>query len=297
MIHLFHKTNAEGERASGPLLRVEHVSKAFDKPVLRDVSIHVDKGETLAVLGKSGTGKSVLLKLIVGLLQPESGEIFYKDKEVTKLNEEELMELRGSIGFLFQGSALFDSMTVGENLDLFLTKHTDMEPEDREQKIVEALNMVNLKDAVDKMPSELSGGMKKRAGLARSIVLEPELMLYDEPTTGLDPLTAASIAELILTLQRRLGIASIVVTHDLPTAFTVADRAVVLNEGYAVFEGDLDTLHDTTDEFLRDYLSASRLDRSRRERILAARDNVRAANQPGITGKQTKTTGKQTSPA
>jgi phospholipid/cholesterol/gamma-HCH transport system ATP-binding protein len=128
--------------------------------------------------------------------------------------------------------------------------------------------MVDLKDAVDKMPSELSGGMKKRAGLARSIVIEPELMLYDEPTTGLDPLTASSIAELILSLQQRLGIASIVVTHDLPTAFTVADQAVVLNEGYAIFEGELAALHDSSDEFLREYLSASRLDHERRDRIL-----------------------------
>ena len=279
MIHQILPGGAKIAEDKGiPLLRIEHVSKSFDHPVLRDVTMHVNKGETLAVLGKSGTGKSVLLKLIVGLLQPDSGKIFYKDQEVTALNEEELMKLRAGIGFLFQGAALFDSMTVGENLDLFLLKHTDLPPADREKKIVEALSMVDLKDAVDKMPSDLSGGMKKRAGLARSIVLEPELILYDEPTTGLDPLTSASIAELILTLQQRLGIASIAVTHDLPTAFTVADRAVVLNEGLAVFEGNLEALHDTSDEFLREYLSASRLDRTRRDRILATRESVLERN-------------------
>jgi phospholipid/cholesterol/gamma-HCH transport system ATP-binding protein len=268
MMHLHHHHDDEQQGTDRSLLRVEHISKAFDKPVLRDVSIDVGKGETLAVLGKSGTGKSVLLKLVVGLLQPDSGKIFFKNQEVTSLSEEGLMKLRSSIGFLFQGAALFDSMTVGENLDLFLTKHTDFEAPEREKKIVDALTMVDLEDAVDKMPSELSGGMKKRAGLARSIVLEPELMLYDEPTTGLDPLTASSIAELILTLQHRLGIASIVVTHDLPTAFTVADRAVVLNEGFAIFEGKLEAIHDSSDEFLREYLSASRLDHVRRDRIL-----------------------------
>jgi phospholipid/cholesterol/gamma-HCH transport system ATP-binding protein len=159
-------------------------------------------------------------------------------------------------------------MTVGQNLDFFLLKHTDLSIQEREEKIVEALEMVALADAIDKMPSELSGGMKKRAGLARSIVLEPELMLYDEPTTGLDPLTASSIAELILGLQTRLGIASIVVTHDLPTAFTVADRAVILNEGYAVFSGKIEDLEHSEDKFLRDYLSASQLNRNRRDGIL-----------------------------
>ncbi len=251
-----------------PVLRVENVSIAFDHPVLRGVSIDVHRGETVAVMGKSGTGKSVLLKLIVGLIHPDSGKIFYHDKDVTDLKETALMAFRSDVGFVFQGAALFDSMTVGENLDLFLIKHTDMEPDEREQKIMETLELVDLRDAVDKMPSELSGGMKKRAGLARSIVIEPGLMLYDEPTTGLDPLTAASIAEEILTLQQRLGIASIVVTHDLPTAFTVADRAVVLNEGLVVFAGTLPELASSSDPFLHEYLGASRLDRTRHDQIL-----------------------------
>ena len=271
MIHLFKKHTHEDTPKEGMLLRVEHVSVAFDHPVLKDVSISVGHGETLAILGKSGTGKSVLLKLIVGLLDPDQGKIYYRDNDVTNLNEKKLMELRTSIGFLFQGSALFDSMTVGQNLDFFLVKHTELEQDEREKKIVEALEMVQLEKAIDKLPSELSGGMRKRAGLARSIVLEPELMLYDEPTTGLDPLTASSIAELILEMQARLGIASIVVTHDLPTAFTVADRAVVMNDGFTVFDGKLEELHDSSDEFLREYVGASHLDRARRDKILKER--------------------------
>ncbi|HEY3874142.1 MAG TPA: ATP-binding cassette domain-containing protein [Candidatus Kapabacteria bacterium] len=251
-----------------PLLRVDRVAVAFDHPVLVDVSIDVHAGETLAVLGKSGTGKSVLLKLIVGLLQPDSGKIFYHDKDITRLNEADLMALRSDIGFVFQGAALFDSMTVGQNLDLFLVRHTDLSPREREEKILHTLEMVGLESSIDKMPSELSGGMKKRAGLARSIVIEPELILYDEPTTGLDPLTAATIAEQIVTLQQHLNVTSIVVTHDLPTAFTVADRAIVMNEGHVLFNGQLEELAAAEDPFLREYLGASKLDRERREKIL-----------------------------
>ncbi|MHB8391830.1 MAG: ABC transporter ATP-binding protein [Acidobacteriaceae bacterium] len=278
MIHPFEHHSHAHPPESDALVRIEHIAIAFDKPVLRDVSLEIHNGETVAVLGKSGTGKSVLLKLIVGLLSPDSGKIYFKDKEITQLNEFGLMQVRSEIGFLFQGAALFDSMTVGQNLDFYLTKHTDLAPNEREKKVVAALEMVQLSEAIDKMPSELSGGMKKRAGLARSIVIEPELMLYDEPTTGLDPVTASSIAELIVTLQRQLGIASLVVTHDLPTAFTVSDRAMVLNEGYAIFEGDLKDIEKSDDAFLREYLAASRLDRERHDRILHARERALAGD-------------------
>jgi phospholipid/cholesterol/gamma-HCH transport system ATP-binding protein len=277
-----HKVES-GQEDSGTILRVEHVSVAFERPVLRDVSIEIRRGETVAVMGKSGTGKSVLLKLIVGLIRPDSGKIFFHDRDVTNLSESALMAYRSGIGFVFQGAALFDSMTVGENLDLFLVKHTDMGPDEREQKIIETLDLVGLGDAIDKMPSELSGGMKKRAGLARSIVIEPELMLYDEPTTGLDPLTAASIAEEILTLQQRLGIASIVVTHDLPTAFTVADRAVMLNDGYVIFSGTLNDLAASEDPFLHEYLNASRLDRTRHDQIISQTSTAQNKEQPTLT--------------
>lgn len=280
-IHPFAKWHKAkpGEEHTGEVLRVEHVAVGFERPVLRDVSIDVHRGETVAVMGKSGTGKSVLLKLIVGLIQPDSGKIFYHDKDVTNLGESGLMALRSNIGFVFQGAALFDSMTVGQNLDLFLVTHTKLTSSEREQKIDETLDLVGLGDAIDQMPSELSGGMKKRAGLARSIVLEPELMLYDEPTTGLDPLTAASIAEEILTLQQRLGIASIVVTHDLPTAFTVADRAVMLNDGYVVFSGTMNELISSDDPFLHEYLGASRLDRIRHDQIIEHEPAMLNANQ------------------
>lgn len=252
-----------------PLLRVEDVYKSFDdRAILKGVSLDLYRNETLTVLGKSGTGKSVLLKLIVGLLYPDQGNVYLKDVNVSELPEEKLASIRKNIGFLFQGAALFDSLTIGENLDLFLVKHTKLAAKDREGKIISALEMVGLKDVIDSMPSELSGGMKKRAGLARSIILEPELMLYDEPTTGLDPVTAASIAELILSLQDQLGIASIVVTHDLPTAFTVTDRAVVLSEGKKIFDGQIEDLSKQDDPFLKQYLSASEMDRTRHERLL-----------------------------
>ncbi|SRR5579883_977223 len=267
---LFHHHKKEVHPDSGPLLHIDRVSISFDRPVLRDVSFQVRHGETVALMGKSGTGKSVLLKLIVGLLKPNAGKVVYRDRDVTTMNEGQLLALRSEMGFLFQGAALFDSMTVGQNLELFLVKHTELSAPEREQKILETLDIVGLRDAVDKMPSELSGGMKKRAGLARSIVIEPDLMLYDEPTTGLDPLTAASIAEEIVSLQQRLGIASLVVTHDLPTAFTVADRAVVLNEGFVVFDGTLNDFVSSNDPFLREYLSASQLDRARHDKIIKA---------------------------
>lgn len=255
---------------NNPLLEAKNISKAFDsKVVLKDVSIHVNQGETLTILGKSGTGKSVLLKVIVGLLVPDGGEVRYQDTDILALSEDELNQFRKKIGFLFQGAALFDSMTIGENLEMYLKKHAKLEADEREDRIRKSLKLVELEEVIDEMPSALSGGMRKRAGLARSIVLEPELMLYDEPTTGLDPVTAASIADLILSLQQQLGLASIVVTHDLPTAYTVTDRAVVLSDGLKIFDGDVENLSDSDDEFLQDYLTASRADRSHREALLA----------------------------
>lgn len=252
-----------------PLLQVRGLAKSFDeKVVLKDVTLEVARGETLAVLGKSGTGKSVLLKLIVGLLEPDAGEIEYNGIDLLTLGTTELNEIRKGIGFLFQGAALFDSMSVGENLEMFLRKHSNLDRSEREKRISRALSLVGLGDEIDKMPSELSGGMRKRAGLARSIVLEPELILYDEPTTGLDPVTAASIAELILTLQKELHVASIVVTHDLPTAFTVSDRATVLSEGHKVFDGTIEQLTEVKDPFLREYIESSKIDRSHREAFL-----------------------------
>jgi len=252
-----------------PLLKVDHVSKSFgDLHVLKEVSLTLAKGETLAVLGKSGVGKSVLLKLIVGLLEPDNGDIYYEGKSISKMDDDELHAMRKQIGFLFQGGALFDSMTVGENLNLVLEKHSDLSLADREKRITRSLELVGLGEKLDVMPSSLSGGQRKRAGLARSIVLQPKLILYDEPTTGLDPITAGSIAELILNLQRQLNVASIVVTHDLPTTYTVSDRTIVLEGGQVIFDAPIDKLRTDGHTHLVEFLEAAELNTERREKII-----------------------------
>jgi len=251
------------------LIEVENVSKSFGKnKVLQDISLTLSEGETLTVLGKSGVGKSVLLKVIVGLMPMDSGIVKYEGRSIAETTEKELNDIRKNIGFLFQGGALFDSMTVGENLNMVLHKHTDFPLEEREALIIRALELVGLSDKIDEMPSALSGGQKKRAGLARSIVLKPKLILYDEPTTGLDPITASSIAEMILSLQTELKVAAIVVTHDLPTAFTVSDRTVVLESGKKIYDGPVEGLSNTHHDHLDEFLNAARLDRSRREEII-----------------------------
>jgi phospholipid/cholesterol/gamma-HCH transport system ATP-binding protein len=251
------------------LIEVESVSKAFGaNKVLEDISLTLSEGETLTVLGKSGVGKSVLLKVIVGLMPMDSGIVKYEGRSIADTTEKELNEIRKNIGFLFQGGALFDSMTVGENLNMVLHKHTDLPLDEREARIIKALELVGLADKLDEMPSSLSGGQKKRAGLARSIILKPKLILYDEPTTGLDPITASSIAEMILSLQTELKVAAIVVTHDLPTAFTVSDRTIVLESGKKIYDGPVDGLSNTHHDHLDQFLNAAKLDRSSREEII-----------------------------
>lgn len=257
------------DRQRDPIIRVDNISKSFGAlQVLRDVSMQVHPGETVSVLGKSGVGKSVLLKLIVGLLTPDSGEVFFEGKPLSKMKADNLHDMRKEIGFLFQGGALFDSMTVGENLNFLLATHTKMTLDAREARVMEALKLVGLPEKIDEMPASLSGGQRKRAGLARSIVLEPKLILYDEPTTGLDPITASSIAELILMLQTKLKVASIVVTHDLPTAYTISDRTIVLDAGGKIFDGNIEDMRKTTTAHLNEFLEAAELDRTRRERII-----------------------------
>jgi phospholipid/cholesterol/gamma-HCH transport system ATP-binding protein len=260
---------------SEKLVEVFNVSKSFgENHVLQDISLSIGEGETLTVLGKSGVGKSVLLKVIVGLMAPDHGDVHYEGKSITKATEKELDKIRANIGFLFQGGALFDSMTVGENLNMVLHKHTEMTLEEREKRIIRALELVGLKDKLDEMPSALSGGQRKRAGLARSIILQPKLILYDEPTTGLDPITAETIAELILTLQTELKVASIVVTHDLPTAFTVSDRTIVLESGRKIYDGMVEGLASTHHDHLDEFLKAARLDRTRREEIVSRSEKL-----------------------
>lgn len=242
--------------ADSRLINIENLSKRFgDLVVLDDVSLHANDGENLIVFGQSGTGKSVLLKCIIGLLKPDSGDIYYREKNVHSLTISDLNEVRKGVGFLFQGAALYDSMTVRENLEFPLIRNFDFSRSELDNKVMNTLELVSLAEAVDKMPSELSGGMRKRIGLARSIITDPELMLYDEPTTGLDPITSKEISELILNLQKQLKMTSIVVTHDLICAKIIADRAILLKDGKIRHEGDLKDFTDSDDPFLRNFFS------------------------------------------
>lgn len=233
------------------MLKVESLSKKFDtKIVLDNVSLNAVEGENLVVFGRSGTGKSVLLKCIVRLLEPDAGKIFIQDIDVLSLKTNKLNELRKQIGFLFQSAALYDSMSVRQNLEFPLIRNFNFTAKEIEEKVVSVLEKVSLLDAIDKMPSELSGGMKKRIGLARAIITEPKLMLYDEPTTGLDPITSKEISMLILEMQKSFKMTSVIVTHDLLCAEIIADRAIMLNEGKIIFEGSLEEMTSSNDDFL-----------------------------------------------
>lgn len=238
------------------VVEIKNLSKSFDSlNVLRNVSLTVEEGENMVVFGQSGTGKSVLLKCIVRLMEPDSGEIFINNKDVLAMDLKQLNDLRKDFGFLFQGAALYDSMTVRENLEFPLIRHFDYTHEEREAKVKSVLEKVSLEEAIDKMPSELSGGMKKRIGLARSIIIDPKLMFYDEPTTGLDPITSKEISLLILELQKSLKMTSIIVTHDLLCAEIIADRAIMLNDGVIMKEGSISDLKSSQDPFLRNFFS------------------------------------------
>jgi phospholipid/cholesterol/gamma-HCH transport system ATP-binding protein len=243
--------------ANSGLVKIKGISKRFDTlKVLDKVSIDVETGENLVVFGQSGTGKSVLLKCIIGLLIPDEGEIYIKDKMVLSLTLNQLNEVRKNIGFLFQGAALYDSMSVRENLEFPLKKHFKFTQAELDDKVEQTLEYVSLESAIDKMPSELSGGMRKRIGLARSIITDPELMLYDEPTTGLDPITSKEISELIIELQNKLNMTSIVVTHDLICAEIIADRAIFLRDAKVFKEGRIEELTASDDPFLRNFFSS-----------------------------------------
>jgi phospholipid/cholesterol/gamma-HCH transport system ATP-binding protein len=238
------------------IVNIKNLTKTFNSHVvLDDISIKVDVGENLVVFGRSGSGKSVLLKCMIGLMIPETGEIFIDGKNVLQLEIYELNQIRKQIGFLFQSGALYDSMSVRENLAFHLIRNFNFTLKEVEEKVIKALEMVSLEDAIDKMPSELSGGMRKRAALARSIITEPKLMLYDEPTTGLDPLTTKEISELILDLQKKLNMTSIAVTHDLICANIIADRAIFLKDSKIKYEGTIQELTGSKDIFLRNFFS------------------------------------------
>jgi len=237
-----------------PIIEIKNLKKCFgEKVVLKDINMTVNKGENVVVLGKSGSGKSVLIKCIVGLMVPESGYLKVMGKDVPRLNDKELNDLRKKIGFLFQSAALYDSMTVRENLEFPLKRNLNNSKEKYQELIEQALKDVGLTEAIDKMPSELSGGMRKRIGLARTFILKPDLILYDEPTTGLDPITSREISNLILDMQKKYNTTSIIITHDIPCAKITADRILILRDGCFYAEGTFNELQKSDDDFIQSY--------------------------------------------
>ncbi|MGZ4778114.1 MAG: ABC transporter ATP-binding protein [Thermoanaerobaculia bacterium] len=232
--------------------------KAYgEKKVLRGASLKVYRGEVLVILGGSGSGKSVTLRHMLGLEAPDSGRVLVEEEDITDLPEEELYRVRKKFGMLFQSGALFDSMTVFENIAFPLREHTQMNENELVRVVNEKLELVNLPGTGDLMPVDLSGGMRKRVGLARSIVLDPKMILYDEPTTGLDPVTAQKINELIIDLQSKLNVTSVVVTHDIQSAFSVGDRIAFLNAGVFEWVGSMEEARDSDHPVLREFFKAS----------------------------------------
>jgi phospholipid/cholesterol/gamma-HCH transport system ATP-binding protein len=237
------------------VIRIEHLKKSFgDNEVLKDINLELHKGENIVVLGRSGQGKSVTIQCIAGLMQQDEGILEVLGKEVKEMTRNELREMRIKIGFLFQSGALYDSMTVRENLSFPLTRVLKLKDKtELNKKVEEALESVGLEDAIDKFPSDLSGGMRKRVGLARTLILRPEIMLYDEPTTGLDPITSREISELIVKLQEKYDTSSIIITHDMPCARITADRIVVMNDGKYIATGTYDELAKSDDELVNNF--------------------------------------------
>jgi phospholipid/cholesterol/gamma-HCH transport system ATP-binding protein len=234
-----------------PAIKLTDLCKTFGSQTVLDcVNLQVQGGETLVVLGRSGTGKSVLLRLLIGLQQPDSGSIEVLGQEITGLAEDRLYEVRKKVGFVFQNSALYDSLTVLENVAFPLKYQKRMPARERHDRAMELLSQVGMEASADKMPTDISGGMKKRVGLARALALEPDLMLYDEPTAGLDPITSGEINELILKLKQDRAMSSIVVTHEIHSAEVIADRVALLNLGRIVFDGTFKALKDSDDPFV-----------------------------------------------
>lgn len=241
------------------MIKVVGLEKSFGKNhVLRGVNLEIKTGETITIMGGSGTGKSVLIKHMVGLLKPDKGELFVDGKEITKMNEEDLFQIQKRFGYLFQGAALFDSMTVGENIAFGMK---DLRPDlmsHWKDVVTQKLGLVGLKPEIANLkPAELSGGMKKRVGLARAIAYEPDYILYDEPTTGLDPIMSDIINDLIVALREKLNVTSVVVTHDMKSAFKISDRIAMLYEGRIVSCGTAEEIKNTKDPLVKQFINGS----------------------------------------
>ena len=249
----------EVEKDGGaPAVAVTDLQKSFgSQKVLNGINLAVKRGETLAVLGRSGTGKSVLLRLIIGLEKPDSGSVCIHGQDIAGLALDQLGEIRKKMGFLFQHAALYDSLTVEQNVAFPLQHHKKMSKSEQRDRVHSLLAEVGMEGAVAKMPSDISGGMQKRVGLARALALEPDILLLDEPTAGLDPMSAGEIDDLVLKLQAEHHMASIVVTHDLHSAKTIANRLALLNEGDVVIEGNFEELQKSDIEFVREFLKHS----------------------------------------
>ena len=243
---------------SNIIIEFKNVYKSFNGILVHNgINLSILEGEIISLLGGSGSGKSVLLKELIGLMKPDKGDIIVLDNNVTQMNEEALIELREHIGMLFQGAALFDSLTVFENIAYPLREHLKLAEKEIQDRVADKLHLVGLSGIEKKMPDELSGGMKKRVGLARAIATEPKIILYDEPTTGLDPMTAQRINDLIMELQKKLGITTIVVTHDLHCVKTVSDRIAMLHEGKIVAVGTWEELVASNIQVIQDFISGN----------------------------------------
>jgi len=248
------QTQKKSDAKESPI-QVKDLRKSFGaQRVLDGVTLTVQRGETLAVMGRSGTGKSVLLKLIIGLQTPDGGSICVTGEEMVGAGIDKKNEIRKKMGFLFQQAALYDSMTVLENVQFPLNRHTKISDEERQKRARELLAGVGMEKDLEKLPSQISGGMQKRVGLARALALEPEILLFDEPTAGLDPITAAEIGKLIVDLQKKHSITSVVVTHDVRGARAFAERVALLHEGKLVAEGTFAELHESKDPFVHQFL-------------------------------------------
>jgi len=244
-----------------PIISIKQLDIKFGKHIVLDkLDLDVNYGETLAVIGPSGTGKSTILRALIGLLKPNGGQVFIKGEDVSNYSEDEWNKLRQNMGMVFQYSALFDFLNVGENVAFGLRQHYKLAEDIIQQSVDELLEMVGLSDAKEKMPSELSGGMKKRVGLARALAVKPEIVLYDEPTAGLDPIRTMSISRLIRKTQRKLGVTSLLVTHDMESTYVAADRIAMLSGGKIIALGTVDEIRNSDNPIVRAFIHGEELD-------------------------------------